>query len=253
MVTTHLAEIFNHYFHDLQVSHLTVERGDTVGHGTHVFGIAGATRNGIGIHGVAPDAEFMILKQVENRLLSEFSDALRRVTNVGADAMNNSWGSLLSTGDFLRSSDELLAVLGPELIEQMRRSARAGVSVVFVTGNESRRDSQFLAGLPVALPELEANWLAVTALDAASDLRSARIANYANSCGNAMNWCLAAPGTNITSLRAGGGYVAFPGTSFATPHVTGAVLVLKSQFPELTTPEVHQISSTRRLIWDNRA
>ena len=28
MVTTHLAEIFNNYFHDLQVSHLTVERGE---------------------------------------------------------------------------------------------------------------------------------------------------------------------------------------------------------------------------------
>ena len=213
---------------------------DTNGHGTHVYGIAGATRNGIGIHGVAPDAEFMILKR-RNYSQNEFADALRRVTNAGADAINNSWGPSTFTISDLPSIDAILEVLGSNLIEQLRNTAQAGLSIIFVTGNEGLRDTEFLGGLPVALPELEGNWIAVTALNSASDLRSARIADYANSCGNAMNWCLAAPGTNITSLRVGGGTIADTGTSMAAPHVMGAVLVLKSQFPELTTPEVHKI------------
>ena len=214
---------------------------DPRGHGTLVYGVAGATRNGFGIHGVAPDAQFMILKQAENRLLSSFVDAVRRVTDAGADAMNNSWVLRTPTGSF--SPQELRDALGPNLIRELRNSAQAGVSVVFATGNDSLPDSYVMAGIPVALPELEGNWLAVTALNNVRDLQSANIdkADYANSCGNAMNWCLAAPGSNITVLKADGGTQRTSGTSLAAPHVTGAVLVLKSQFPELTTPEVHQI------------
>ena len=55
-----------------------------------------------------------------------------------------------------------------------------------------------------------------------------------------MNWCLAAPSVT-TILDDGGGTKKGGGTSIAAPHVTGAILVLKSEFPELTTPEIHQI------------
>ena len=215
---------------------------DTDGHGTHVYGIAGATRNGIGIHGVAPDAEFMILKDGTdvNDVLAEFTDALRRVTVAGADAMNNSW-KLTQISGLPLSPAQLLAMEGPELVAQLRSTVQAGVSIVFVTGNDRQRESQLLARLPVALPELEDNWLAVTALPAPSDLPPDEIRDYANWCGDAMNWCLAAPDRNITSLRVGGGTTELTGTSMAAPHVMGAVLVLKSQFPELTTPQVHQI------------
>ena len=211
------------------------------GHGTHVYGIAGATRNGVGIHGVAPDAEFMILKWANIDVYSEFVDALRRVSNAGADAMNNSWGFGVSNGHLL--PNELLT---SELEAQLLNAARAGVSVIFATGNDALVESDNLSRLPEALPELENIWIAVTALNDTGDLQSSELwydrpGSGANWCGTAMNWCLAAPGTNITSLRAGGGYVAYSGTSMAAPHVMGAVLVLKSQFPELTTPQVHQI------------
>ena len=222
---------------------------DDFGHGTHVYGIAGATRNGIDIHGVAPDADFMIFKRGigddrEGDFLRDFPDVLRRVTAAGADAMNNSWGSELTINDF-PSNDAVIAKLGPDVIEQLRNSAQAGVSIIFVTGNgdhnETFLDSQYLASLPIALPELIGNWIAVTALNEARDFQSSGLGKYASQCGSAMNWCLAAPGIKITSLKVGGGTVEQSGTSMAGPHVTGAVLVLKSQFPELTTPEVHRI------------
>ena len=223
---------------------------DRLGHGTHVYGIAGATRNGVGIHGVAPGAEFMILKVAFNNPYREFVDALRRMTDADADAMNNSWGfPEIHPGSSL-SPEELLARFGTGFVEQLRKTAQAGVSVVFVTGNDEeggQPEAQNLARLPVALPELEDIWIAVTALNDYRGLQSAelwydnRSGFGANSCGIAMNWCLAAPGTNIRSLRVGGGTTENTGTSMAAPHVMGAVLVLKSQFPELTTPEVHQV------------
>ena len=210
---------------------------DLSGHGTFVYGIAGATRNGTDIHGIAPDAEFMIFKNSKDSLIESFGDALRRVNHAGADAMNNSWALIQIRGPRLSPGD----LLTPEGIGILRDTVRTGVSIVFATGNDGEQESQLLARIPVDFPEMQGNWIAVTALNAASDLQSANLASYANRCGTAMNWCLAAPGTNIRSLTVGGGTAESLGTSLAAPHVTGAILVLKSQFPEMTTPEIHEI------------
>ena len=214
---------------------------DTEGHGTFVYGIAGARRNGVGIHGVAPNAEFMILRVNEEALRNQFADALRRAIDAGADAMNNSWGNPEISITDVPSSSELRDFLGSALIQQIEATAPADLSVVFSTGNGSKRQPQVFSGLPYFIPEIEGNWIAVTALDATGDIRTARLADYANGCGVAAEWCLAAPGTRIRSLDAGGTLDVKNGTSFAAPHVTGAVLILKSQFPELTTSEVHNI------------
>ena len=45
---------------------------------------------------------------------------------------------------------------------------------------------------------------------------------------------LGAPGTNIISLTPGGGYRVADGTSMATPHVTGAIALVKSLHPAAT-------------------
>ena len=218
---------------------------DTTGHGTAVYGIAGASRNGLDIHGVAPDAQFMILKQSHNPTYNDFRDSIRRVTSAGADVMNNSWGWPQDTLDAGYSPRKLLETFGPYFPEELRQSALAGVSMVFATGNESGNEAQNFARLPVAIPWLENVWIAVTALNTVDDLTSSALgkAPYANACGTAMNWCLAAPG-EVMSLQVtgkGGGVKSVAGTSFAAPHVAGAVLVLKSQFPELSTREVHEI------------
>ena len=248
------------YYGDLSDTGID-ENGYGHGHGTTVYGIAGARRNGTGIHGVAPDAEFMILKRPTYGLNEAFADALKRAVDAGADAMNNSWGSNDTIASLtpermrkrlLLQVPETFKYTDDTLIEQLRATAKAGLSIVFATGNRGLPSPSWRAGIPIVLPELEGNFIAVTGLTGAEeieleseygspyDLHAARIPDYANRCGEAMNWCLAAPSVT-TILNSDGGTQKGAGTSIAAPHVTGAILVLKSEFPELTTPEIHQI------------
>ncbi len=78
---------------------------------------------------------------------------------------------------------------------------------------------------PLFEPGLLGKWLVVGALD-----RNGEIAGFSNGCGAARNWCLMAPGENITVGPDGRG---ISGTSFAAPFVTGALAVLKSRLPSM--------------------
>ena len=129
------------------------------GHGTFVYGVAGAARNDVGIHGVAPDAEFMILKRKPINTLVDFPDALKRAMNADADVMINSWA-----GVGLNQSH-----ITPELEEQLNRIPQGDISIVFAAGNFKNPDPHYLARLPVEYPDLKGNWLAVTALGLNSD------------------------------------------------------------------------------------
>ena len=84
--------------------------------------------------------------------------------------------------------------------------------------------------LPYSHPELADRWLVAVATDA-----NDQIADFSNGCGDAMFWCLAAPGWNIptTAGTRDDGYASAGGTSFAAPHVSGALAVLKSRLPSM--------------------
>ena len=209
-----------------------------IGHGTHVYGIMGAARNEVGIHGIAPNAEFMILNHAGDRL-AKFEDGLKRAADAGADVMNNSWAWSQTIDDV--THEVIMTDFGPDLIARLRAMADAGVNIVFGTGNAGIEDAYLTAALPVVFPELENIWIAVTALDTTDDLRFAELWSKANHCGSAMDWCLAAPGQDIKSLLVGGGTRNLSGTSLSAPHVSGAILVLKSQFPEMTASDIRQI------------
>jgi hypothetical protein len=52
---------------------------------------------------------------------------------------------------------------------------------------------------------------------------------------------VSAPGVNVRSCHAGGGYFYWSGTSLATPHVCGAIALLKQAFPDKTGNELKQM------------
>lgn len=114
--------------------------------------------------------------------------------------------------------------------------------IVASTGNESAADPGGTAIAPHYDASLKSNWLAATAvaLDAKGNVTGK--ADYANACGNAASWCLAAPGLVYfpgvpdSAFSGGGGQ----STSFAAPNVTGAAALVWQAFPWMSASNVQQ-------------
>ena len=123
------------------------------------------------------------------------------------------------------------------LEEALSYCARRGVVVVAAAGNEGTVGSSAVTRHPWVIP--------VVACDLAG--RPVAFSNLGNSIGRRG---LRAPGDGVTSLGADGGHYAFGGTSTAAPFVTGAVALLRSEFPGASAAElklaVTQAHTSRR-------
>ena len=191
---------------------------DDHGHGTHVAGIIGAVgNNGIGVAGVAWNVKILPCKFLDATGSGFLSDAIACLDYVAAMkdrgvnivATNNSWGG----GSFSQA-------LSDAIDAQMQR----GILFVAAAGNDGEEmpDVPFYqdsALYPCAhyLP----NVICVGATG--DDDTRARFSNYGRQTVH-----LGAPGNQILSTLPGNSYGVLSGTSMATPHVTGAIALLKS-------------------------
>jgi subtilisin family serine protease len=192
----------------------TVE--DAVGHGTHVAGIIAAEAdNGIGIAGVAYEANLMILKIGDGTpALSAALAAFAYAIDNGARVINASW-----------LIDDPAAA--PYLDTALAAAEAAGVLVVTGAGNEPT-DIDAHPVYPAASPY--DNVIAVgssTPTDEPS----------AFSGFGAATVDLFAPGENIISTVPGG-YAVYSGTSMAAPMVSGAAALLWAAAPTASYAEV---------------
>ncbi len=226
---------------------------DPNGHGTHVSGIIGAASNGSGMMGVAPDAKLTALTIFDEDGSAdddELEVVVPRVYSYGLDNgiefFNNSWG-----GDVVDPEDDEDIAEGrayirenmPNQLGAFRDAANRGAVLVWATGNDGDTNPGLEAQLPLYFSELTSSWLAVTAVG-----RDGKITDYANWCGVAANWCMAAPGggddedkDGIYSTATDGGYVRYSGTSMAAPHVTGALALAREMYPNASAAELAEL------------
>ncbi|MEM9450518.1 MAG: S8 family serine peptidase [Cyanobacteria bacterium P01_E01_bin.6] len=191
---------------------------DRNGHGTHVAGTIAAERNGFGVTGVAPDAEIMAIRVLDENgqgFVSDIVDGIYYAINNGADVINLSLGGNSPP---------------PGIRTAIRDAFNQGITVVMAAGNESSPVPSFPA-------QFAQQWgIAVGASDRPDTL--ARFSNQAGS--NPLNYVVA-PGVSISSTLPGDRYGFLSGTSMATPHVAGTVALMLEANPTLTPAEVETI------------
>lgn len=231
-----------------------LSRDDVVGHGTTVAMLAaGGTYAGAQV-GVAPGAEIVSARIIaDKRPIDDGSGSgnavdgalgvagvHRDLINAGVKIMNNSWGGLYWTNP--SATAQIAAEYRPFIIDN-------GGLVVFATGNDGRSTPSNMAALPSrpgtggGLPaaDLVRGWLAVTAVDT---VNPTQLAGYANACGEAAAYCLAAPGTAVypdpQATTASSSYYYGWGTSYAAPLVSGAAALVWQRFPYFSNDLVRQ-------------
>ena len=233
----------------------TTQMTDLDGHGTHVTGtVAVASNNGMGVAGVAWRSKVMPM-----RVLSD--------VEVSSDEFNLYRGVLFATGLCVINSDDerVCPEQSAQVInmslgrndpdgncavqklsyfnhEALAIAAGAGVTLIAAAGN----DGCGAAYHPAADPSV----LAVSATGPEND-----VTPYSNT---GLEVWVAAPGGDmnpntfgeeggVLSTWLNGGYQYLPGTSMASPHVTGVVALMLAANPELTPTDVRlilQLSST---------
>ena len=191
---------------------------DSIGHGTHVAGIAAANKdNGIGIAGVAPDAQLVVARvfQGDSAELDDVNAGIKWVVDQGARIVNLSLGEASLLGGLLGGSSG-------SLNEGVEYAWSRGAIPVLASGN-----SNFF-GLG------SANYGNVNAIVVGATGPDNEMAAYSSPTGNAK-WAIAAPGGNsarggdaakIVSTFFPDDYARLEGTSMAAPHVSGALALL---------------------------
>ncbi|MER5181353.1 S8 family peptidase [Streptomyces sp. NPDC002896] len=199
---------------------------DGNGHGTHVSStIAGSGAASDGrLKGVAPDVELIEGKVLDDSGLGDYAEILAGMewaVAQGADVVNMSLG-----GDATDGTDVLSAAVN-------RLSADSDSLFVVAAGNSG---TAYTVGAPGA---------ADAALTVGSVTKKSAVSSFSSRGprvgDDAVKPEIAAPGSGIVAARAKGtlaeeavdsSYARLSGTSMATPHVAGAVALVKQAHPD---------------------
>ncbi|HEY4474376.1 MAG TPA: S8 family peptidase [Candidatus Paceibacterota bacterium] len=203
---------------------------DKNGHGTHVAGIIAADggSDGLGIYGMAPEANLFVYKVCSNNgtcWADDIAIALRMAADDGANVVNMSLGS--------DSPSQLIT-------DATSYAVSKSVLVVAAAGN----DGPYVGSIDY--PGADSNVVAVGAVD-----KNIQIPDWSSRGNNSTSIPFvieekdiefAAPGVNVESTWKDGGYAILSGTSMAAPHIAG--LAAK----EWQKDSLNPASATRELL-----
>lgn len=178
---------------------------DEMGHGCAVAGVIAAGHNGMGMMGVASNAELLIYRVLNAQgsgRYSHLASAIVRAVDDGAGIINLSLGG--------SNASQLLQ-------DAIAYAQNRGVVVVASSGNNGSSS--------VLYP---ARYEGVVSVGATGrDFNPAVFSNY----GKVDVW---APGVEVLSLTVGGDYATFNGTSFAAPNLSGLIALTVGEGAPIT-------------------
>jgi hypothetical protein len=232
---------------------------DDHGHGTHCAGIVGASG---GLKGMATEVNFIAIKVLNASGSGSSSDldaGIEWCVN-NASIFNISVISIsLGGGLYTEYCDDDF----PSTTAAINAAIAKNISVVVATGNDGYYNA-------ISAPACIENSTRVTSTNKSDN----SISSFANTWNDTSFLILAAPGGSssgtsscsptsspsnwICSTWRDGGYLAASGTSMATPHVSGAIAIMK-QYLRLTertkTPnQIEEVlNNTGKLIYDSYA
>ncbi len=225
---------------------------DEIGHGTHVAstvggsGVGAKQGTGADYSGVAPEVDFVGLKVAsaaqgvvydngwEANSMAAIEYLMENNKTLGVDIVQNSWG--------------IFEVTDPDsepVIQMIRAAINKGFIFVFSAGNSGPDEGT--VGWPGAMGNV---------LTVASTIKTAPFGMSSfSSRGPQVDF--AAPGSNIVAARSKGAvidlqnsatpvmdrplYMAISGTSMSSPHVSGAVALMRQANPRLTGEVAEEI------------
>ncbi|WEX09485.1 S8 family peptidase [Chelativorans sp. AA-79] len=248
-------------------------------HGTAVTSIVAGKADGIGMMGVAPEAN-LHLTSWENvapaSLVSHLTNATNDAAAKGAVAQNNSWGwDTEVAASQERTNYENSGASSYAVYSAMQRGGTpaqwqalfhaydnfqtSGVIVVANSNESSLGDASAWTALPLFVPELSEAWIAVTNASftlntSDGSIRSATLLSAP--CGSAARFCVTSDGTlaHLPTASGDDSYyqdnVIGTGTSFAAPQVSGQIALLAQAFPNLSPAEwTTRLLATARTDW----
>lgn len=176
---------------------------DGNGHGTHVAGTIGAIKgNGIGVVGVAPGVQVVPVKVLDRRGSGSNSGVIAGVDYAAANFAAGDVANMSLGGGFSQALND--AVIA---------AASRGLKFALAAGNESTS----------ATTKSPASANGPNIYTVSSFAQGDRWSSFSNFGNPPVDF--AEPGSSILSTYKGGGYATLSGTSMASPHLAGLLLL----------------------------
>lgn len=229
-------------------------------HGTHVASLIAGKRDGVGMHGVAPEANLHLtaINPTGGSTLdiANVTHGTLNAASLGAVAQNNSWGFNVAASTLQNHLDanpgqsvaqglnSVIANYGVNrwqaYLDALDTFGNGGVVVWSLSNDNSIASGDVMATLPYFEPRLQGSWIAAAngyfEVNAAGDITKA--VRMSAPCGLAARFCIAGDGTTkAASATSDTSYAAGTGTSYVAPQISGAVALLAEAFPDLSSEE----------------